>query len=374
MAKDYYATLGIRRDASQEEIKQAYRRLAREYHPDVRRDDPQANERFKEINEAYAVLSDPARRAQYDRFGRVDEVPAVDPTDLFGSFDDLFDMFFGGGPRRTRTRVRPVEEEEAVAGADLRAEVEVTLEEAASGVERTLTLTRLETCPVCFGTGREPNTSVETCPTCAGTGQVRYHHQTVFGYLTQVVTCRQCGGRGRVVRHPCRACGGAGRREAERQVTVRIPPGVETGTRLRVPEEGEAGVRGGPRGDLYVVVRVLPHPRFTRQGRDLICEVPVSMLQAALGDEIEIPALGETLRIAIPPGTQPGATLRLRGQGMPDLQGGRGDLYVRLRVEIPRDLTPEQRRLLKQVADLRGERVQPQRPSLWKKMKDLFTA
>lgn len=372
MVKDYYGTLGIAPGASQEEVKQAYRRLAREYHPDIRKDDPHANERFKEINEAYYVLGDPDRRLQYDRFGQVGDMPARDFGrdfgDLFSPFDDLFEMFFGG---RGRSAVQP-REDEAAAGADLRYDLEVSLEEAARGTEKTITFSRLDTCAVCFGTGRERGSTPETCPTCQGAGELRYRQQTVFGSFTQVTTCRDCGGRGTVIRHPCRECGGTGRREAGRELSVQVPPGVDTGTRLRLRGEGEGGIHGGPRGDLYVIVHVRRHPVFTREGADLSCEVPISMLQAALGDEIRIPGIDGETTLAIPPGTQPGTRLRLRGQGMPEPRGGRGDLYARLRVEIPPDLTPEQRQKLMELADLRGERVRPQKRSLWKKMKDLL--
>ncbi|MBI3975811.1 MAG: molecular chaperone DnaJ [Armatimonadetes bacterium] len=367
MAKDYYAILGIGQGATQNEVKAAYRRLAREFHPDVRKDDPQADERFKEINEAYYVLGDPDRRSQYDRFGQVGEMPAQGFGDIFSPFDDLFEVFFGRRGRAARARGA-----EAVGGADLRFDLAISLEEAATGVERTITLPRLETCPVCFGTGRERGGSPETCPTCRGAGELRYAQQTVFGHFTQVVTCRECGGRGTILRHPCPECEGTGRRETTRELTVKVPPGVDDGTRLRLPAEGEGGVRGGGRGDLYVVIRVAPHPTFTREGSDLFTEVPLTMLQAALGDEISVPGLDGAIPVAIPPGTQPGARLRLRDRGMPDLRGGKGDLYVRLRVVIPTDLTPPQRQTLLALADLRGEKVRPQRRSLWKKMKDLL--
>jgi len=368
MAKDYYDILGVPRGATQDQVKQAYRRLAREHHPDVRKDDPQANERFKEINEAYYVLGDPDRRLQYDRFGQVGEMPASGFGDAFSPFDDLFEMFFGRGPR-TATRTA---EDEALRGADLRYDLEVTLEEAARGVERTITFERLETCTTCFGTGRERGASPETCPTCRGAGEVRYQQQTVFGYFTQVATCRDCGGRGTILRHPCKECQGTGRRAGSRDLVVKVPPGADSGTRLRLPGEGEGGVHGGARGDLYVVIHVRPHPVFAREGADLFCEVPITMVQAAVGDEIAVPGIEEPTTLPIPPGTQPGVRLRLKGKGMPDLRGGRGDLYVRLRVEIPTDLSAEQQQTLLRLAELRGEQVRPQKRSLWKKMKGLL--
>jgi len=367
MAKDYYAILGIEQNATQDQVKAAYRRLAREFHPDVRKDDPQAEERFKQINEAYYVLGDPDRRSQYDRFGQVGEMPAGGVGDIFSPFDDLFEVFFGRRGRAARTGV-----DEAAGGADLRLDLEISLEEAASGVERGVTVPRLETCPVCFGTGREKGASPETCPTCRGSGELRYGQQTVFGAFTQVVTCRECGGRGVIVRHPCPECQGTGRREQTRDLTVTIPPGVDEGSRLRLPGEGEGGIRGGARGDLYVVIHVTPHRTFQREGADLFADVPITMLQAALGDEMEVPGLDGRIPIAIPPGTQPGARLRLRDHGMPDLRGGKGDLYVRLRVTIPTDLPAAQRDALVALAALRGETVRPQKRSLWKKMKGLL--
>ncbi len=369
MAKDYYSILGVERGATQDDVKAAYRRLAREFHPDVRKDDPQANEHFKEINEAYYVLGDPDRRVQYDRYGQVGDMPARDFGDAFNPFDDLFDMFFGRGPR-TATRTR---EGDALRGADLRYELEVSLEVAARGGERTIQFDRLETCTTCFGTGRERGAAPETCPTCRGSGELRYQQRTVFGYFTQVATCRECGGRGTIIRHPCPECRGTGRREGQRELVVKVPAGVDSGTRLRIPGEGEGGVHGGSRGDLYVFIRVSPHPIFTREGVDLFCEVPISMIQAAVGDEITVPGIGEETSVAIPPGTQPGTRLRLRGKGMPDLRGGTGDLYARLRVEIPKDLTTEEQKTLLHLADLRGEHVRPQKRSLWKKMKDLLS-
>lgn len=364
MARDYYEILNVPRDASLEEIKAAYRRLAREYHPDVRKDDPQAEERFKEINEAYQVLSDPQKRAEYDRLGRR-AAPAPGPADFRSPFDDLFEAFFGEPVRRR--------ERGPQRGADLRYDLEVTLEEAARGAERSVEVTRLETCASCFGTGTERGDGVQDCPACRGTGQLRYSRRTAFGHFTQITTCPRCGGEGAVLVNPCTRCGGAGRVEAQRTVTVRIPPGAEEGTTLRVPGEGEAGQHGGPRGDLYVVVHLSRHPVFQRKGLDLYADLKVSMVQAALGDEVEIPTLEGPERFSLPAGVQPGEVLTLRGRGMPDLRGRRGDLQLRVRVEVPRHLTPEQRRLLVELARTMGLHVKPQRRKFSDRVRDLLS-
>lgn len=362
---DYYDVLGVDRGATQDQIKQAFRRLAREHHPDVRKDDPKADERFKEINEAYQVLSDPERRAQYDRYGTVPRIPGVDPRESgFGPFEDFFDMFFG---RRATRADRDAPEP----GADLRYDLEVTLEEAASGVEETIEVARLETCPSCFGTGAERGSSPERCPTCQGAGEVRVSQRTVFGAFTQISTCHTCGGSGTVLRHPCRQCRGSGRAEVRKTLTISVPQGVDTGMRLRLPGEGEAGVRGGARGDLYVVVHVRPHPVFQRRGKDLLCSVSISISQAALGDEVEIPTLQGPLSHPVPAGVQPGTVITLKGKGMPDARG-RGDLHVRLDVRVPTDLTAEERQLLQQLALLRGRTVKPQRRKVRDKVKDLL--
>lgn len=365
-SRDLYEILGVDRRASQEEIKQAYRRLAREAHPDVRRDDPLATDRFKEINEAYTVLSDPARRTQYDHYGQVGG-----ETGPFGGgggpFGDLFDLFFGARGAGVRTERDAPEQ-----GADLRYDLEITLEDVATGAERRITLNRLETCPVCFGTGAETGSSPERCPTCKGTGEVRYSQRTVLGHITQIAACAQCRGTGTYIARPCANCRGAGQAEAKRDVSVSIPAGVEDGMHLRLNGEGEAGTRGGVRGDLFVVIHVAPHPVFTRRGRDLGCEAEISMIQAALGDEIRLTALDGEAALTIPPGTQPGAVVTLRGRGLRDLRGGRGHLHVSVRVTIPKQLTAEERGLLEQYSRLRGERRTRKRRPILKKVKDLL--
>ncbi|MDR7417130.1 MAG: molecular chaperone DnaJ [Armatimonadota bacterium] len=362
MPRDYYEILNVSPDATQEEIHRAYRRLAREYHPDVSKD-PQAEEKFKEINEAYQVLGDPQKRAEYDRMrrGGLERVP----LDFGSPFEDLFEAFFGG------MRVGAEEEPGPERGADLRYDLEITLEEAAHGTERTVELTRRETCPGCFGTGAERGGGWVTCPTCGGSGQTRFTQRTLLGTFTQISTCRRCAGHGRVLRNPCTRCGGTGRVEARRQLVVSVPAGVQEGARLRLPGEGEAGRYGGPRGDLYVVVHLQPHPVFERRGLDLYCTVPLSMTQAALGDEVEVPTLDGPKPVTVPPGTQPGEVLTLKGHGLPSLEGRRGDLHVRWEVRIPKSLSPKERQLLLEFARLRGERLKKP-PSLGKRVRDLL--
>ncbi|MDI6771586.1 MAG: molecular chaperone DnaJ [bacterium] len=371
-SRDLYEILGVDRRASQEEIKQVYRRLARETHPDVRRDDPHATERFKDVNEAYAVLSDPVKRSQYDRFGQVGS-EAGPFGGAAGPFEDLFEMFFGGRGRPARA-----EREGPERGSDMRYDLEVTLDEVASGVERRITVDRLETCPVCFGTGAQQGSSPERCPSCNGTGEVRHAQRTVFGHMTQVMTCGQCGGTGTYIARPCTSCRGAGQAEARKEITVTIPAGVEDGMHLRLAGEGEAGVRGGGRGDLFVVIHVAPHPVFARRGRDIYRDIELTMTQAVLGDEVELPGLEGTVPVKVPAGTQPGAKISVHGRGLPDLRGGRGSLHLTARVVIPTRLTREQRALLEELARLGGERPQGdekrkgKRKPILKKMQDLL--
>src|SRR3989442_4494898 len=362
---DFYQILGVDHNATQDEIKRAFRQLAREHHPDVRKDDPKANERFKEINEAYQVLSDPQRRAQYDRFGTVQHVPADDvPGGGFGPFDDIFDMFFG-------RRVAGVDRDAPEAGADLRTDLELSLEEAATGVEKTVEIERLETCPRCFGTGAERGSAPEQCPTCGGRGEVRRSQRTVFGSFTQISTCHTCGGTGTCPHPPWTPGRGGGAGPAKHTAPVKIPPGVDDGMRVRVKGEGEAGVRGGARGDLYAFIHLRPHKIFQRRGRDLFCSAPFTMYQAALGGEIEVPALDGPITRSVPPGTQPGTVLTVKGKGMPDTRGGRGDLHVQLDVRVPTDLSVEERKILEQLAAQRGQKVAP-RKKLSDKMKDML--
>ena len=336
--RDYYEILGVDRTAGETEIKKAYRQLAMKLHPDRNPGDKTAEERFKEINEAYAVLSDPDKRTQYERFGRVDLPQGVDLGGFGDLFEDIFEGFFSGGGRGGgRARVRR--------GDDLRYDLEVSLEEAAKGIETRLQIPRLEGCEACHGSGVEPGSKRVVCPTCKGRGQLRYQQ----GFLTVARTCPHCGGEGQVNRNPCKACGGEGRVAHERTLRVRIPAGAEDGTQLRLTGEGEGGMRGGPPGDLYVVVHVRQHPFFARHGNDLVCALPLTFPQVALGATVDVPVLDGTAKLEVPAGTQNGEILRLRGKGMPSLHGrGRGDACYQVVVEVPAKLTARQRELLEE--------------------------
>ncbi|MDI6710008.1 MAG: molecular chaperone DnaJ [Thermoanaerobacterales bacterium] len=373
--RDYYEVLGVSRDASPEEIKKAYRRLARQLHPDVNKDDPQAEAKFKEVAEAYAVLSDSERRSQYDRFGHAGpqgqgfDFSNFDPRDFgFGDFGlgDIFDMFFGGAGR---ARTGPQR------GRDLRLDLELTFREAAFGVEKEIEIPRTESCPECHGSGAAPGTNPRTCPQCHGRGQVSFVQQTAFGQFVQTRPCEVCHGTGRVIDNPCHRCRGAGQVRQTRKIKVRVPAGVDDDSRLRLAGEGEGGVRGGPPGDLYVYITVLPDKVFSRDGYNVTCDLPISFVQAALGDEVEVPTLEGTTRFKIPEGTQTGTVFRLRGKGIAILNGhGRGDQHVRVRVVTPTKLTERQRELLREFGRLGGEKTQPPgEKSFFEKVKDAFS-
>jgi molecular chaperone DnaJ len=361
--RDYYDSLGVDRSASREEIKAAYRKLAVKYHPDRNPGDKEAEERFKEAAEAYAVLSDADKRAQYDRFGEAglggQPFSGFDAS-IFGDFSDIlgnlfgFEGFFGGGRRRTGPE----------RGSDLRTTIAVSFNDMAVGVERQLTVPREENCEACGGSGAAPGAKTETCRSCGGRGQVRVSQ----GFFTMVRTCPQCGGSGKVVSNPCKECRGAGRVERQRKLKVNVPAGVEDGTRLRIVGEGEAGLRGGPPGDLYVVVRVEPHDLFVRDGADLHLEEEISAFVAALGAELEVPTLDGEEKLKVPAGAQPGDTVVLRGKGLPRMRrSGKGDLVVHLKVTVPRKLSTKQRELLQAVVKEGGER-----PNVFRKVRDLI--
>lgn len=360
---DHYAVLGVSRDASADELKRAYRKLARQYHPDANPNDPEAAEHFKEVNRAYEVLSDPQKRANYDAYGD-DRGPGAAGFSDFGGISDLFATFFGGGAPGGRQRG-------PTRGADVLAEVVLTLEEAAIGVEREVELTTLVECPECRGSGAEPGTHPSRCSDCGGTGEMRQVRRTVFGNVMTAAPCVRCGGRGEEITSPCRNCSGRGRVQETDTLTVQVPPGVDDGAQLRVTGRGEAGIRGGRSGDLYVAINVAPHDVFRRAGDDLACEVSVPMTVAALGGTVEMTTLEEPEPIEIEPGTQSGQVVRLRGRGMPRLGGrGRGELVGLLKVETPQDLSDEEAELLERFAKLRGERVGQR--GLFDKIKEAF--
>jgi molecular chaperone DnaJ len=381
--RDYYQVLGVERSAGEDELKKAYRKLAVKLHPDKNPGDKSAEEKFKELGEAYEVLSDPQRRAAYDRFGHA----AFDPRARagagrapggFGGFHDpfeifrevfggaaggsIFDEFFGGQSRRDPSG--------AERGADLRYDLEIGFEEAALGCEREISLTKGAPCDTCHGTGAEAGSGRKNCSACGGRGSV---DQVLGGFMRVRQTCPRCGGAGRIIERPCRICQGTGQREKTSKVTIRVPPGVDTGTRLRSTGNGEAGLRGGPPGDLYVVLHVQSHDIFQRDGDDLLCEMPISFVQAALGAELEVPTLEGSAQIRIPPGTQSGTVFRLKGKGVRSVQGyGTGDLHVRVVVEVPTRLNSAQRAKLEAFAELCDGDTNPQTRSFWERAKDLL--
>lgn len=366
--RDYYEVLGLGRDAAEQEIKGAYRKLALKFHPDRNPDDPDAEEKFKEASEAYSVLSDPQKRASYDRFGHAGLQGAAGGgfnPDAFADFSDILGDFFGfgdlfgGGRRRTR----------AQRGEDIRFDLELSFEEAVSGINAEIQVPRMEACGHCHGSGSEPGSGPTTCPTCHGRGEVLYQQS----FISIRRTCSTCRGSGQIIRNPCSQCRGSGYQQVQRKLKVNIPAGVDDGTRLRLSGEGQPGPQGGPSGDLYVFLKVKEHAFFERHEQDLHCAIPLNVAQAALGCEIEVPTLDEPQKLKIPEGTQNGAQFRLRGKGVPNLNGsGRGDLYVHIEVKIPTRLTREQRKLLEQLRDSLPVNNAPSEKGLFEKVKDYF--
>ena len=365
--KDYYELLGVNRSAGEDEIKKAYRKLALQHHPDRNPGDKQAEEKFKEVSEAYSVLSDAQKRSQYDQFGHAafgESGPFSGGFDFSGGFEDvfgdIFGEFFGGGGSRRRGRGR---------GEDLRYNLTLKFEEAAFGVEKKIKIPRHGPCETCRGTGAKAGTAPQTCPTCHGRGQVSFQQ----GFFSVSRTCSQCHGQGTIVKEPCATCGGAGRVRTMHTLSVKIPAGVDTGSRLKLRDEGETGPVGGVPGDLYVVIQTESHPIFVRDNLDIICDVPISFVQAALGAEIDVPMLDGKVKMKIPSGTQSGKVFRMKGKGIKDIQGlQQGDQHVRVIVETPTRLTAKQKELLKDFAELGGEEVNPLSKGFFDKVKELF--
>ena len=383
--RDYYQVLGVERTANAEEIKKAYRKLAVKFHPDKNPGDKGAEDKFKELGEAYEIISNPDKRAAYDRFGHQAFAQGGggggagygthDPFEVFrevfgggrgggGGGGGIFESIFGdgfaqeGGDRSGRGR-----------GSDLRYDMRITFEEAARGVEKEIEISKLQTCEVCHGAGAEPGSKVTTCSTCGGQGQVA----VARGFFNIAQTCPRCRGTGQTIEKPCRNCRGEGRVEKDAKIKIKIPAGVEDGTRLRSSGQGEGGTRGGPAGDLYVVLHVEPHAIFQREGTDMFCSVPISFAKAALGGEVKVPTLEGSAVLKVPAGTPSGKVFRLRGKGLPEVHGrGLGDLHVKLYVEVPTKLNNDQKQKLQQFADSCDEHTHPEETSFFRKAKDFF--
>jgi molecular chaperone DnaJ len=376
--RDYYEVLGINKGANEDEIKKAYRNLAKQHHPDVNQGKKESEAKFKEINEAYEVLGDKDKKAKYDQFGHA----GIDPNGFggagagggfgggFGGFEDIFDIFsnlggFGGSSSKGKTGPRQ--------GADLKYEVEIDFNEAAFGVKKEINITRNESCEECKGSGAKTGSAVETCKKCSGTGEIRYAQNTVFGRVVNVRPCEDCHGEGKIIKEPCPKCVGRGTVRKNRKITIDIPAGVDNGSVMPLRGEGEPGEKGGPKGDLYIYFRVKPHRLFKRDGLNLFCEIPISYVQAVLGAEISVPTLEENEKFELPDGTQTGTTFKLKGQGIPSLRSKvRGDLYFTVKIETPKKLSDKQKEALKHYADAMGEEITGRGKSFFDKVKDAF--
>jgi molecular chaperone DnaJ len=368
--RDYYEVLGVGREASDQAIKSAYRKLALKYHPDRSPDDPDAEEKFKEASEAYSILSDAQKRQVYDRFGHAglqggggqqgfNPDTFADFSDILGDFFGFGDLFGGGGGRRSR----------AQRGDDVRYDLEIGFEEAAAGLNAEIQVPRMETCERCHGNGCEPGSSPVACPSCHGRGEVTFQQ----GFLSIRRPCGSCRGAGQVIRHACSRCRGQGQKQANHKLKINIPPGVDSGTRLRLSGEGQAGANGGPAGDLYVVLKVRSHAFFERRDEDLHCAIPINVAQAILGCELEVPTLDAPQKVRVPEGTQSGAQFRIRHKGFPSLNGGhRGDLVVHIDVRIPEKLTREQRKLVEELRNSLPTDNAPSEKGLFEKVRDYF--
>ncbi|KAI4453346.1 dnaj 1 mitochondrial-related [Holotrichia oblita] len=375
--RDYYEVLGVSKEAGADDLKKAYRKMAKKYHPDLNPDNKEAEKHFKEVNEAYEVLGDEQKRSMYDRFGHQGVDPSAGGGQGYGGFNggfggfgfddlisDLFGGGFGGSSRRPQGPKR---------GRDLRCRVEIEFEQAVFGVEMEIGINRQEYCETCDGTGAKSGTSASTCPTCNGTGEVRYVQRTPIGSITNVRTCDACGGKGKIIKDKCTECGGDGRVRKARKIVVKIPAGIDHGQTISVTGEGDVGDKGASHGDLLVDVKVKKHKLFVRQGNDIMCDFPVTFVEATLGAEVEVPTLDGKVKYSIPEGTQTGTVFRFKGKGVPHLRGsGRGDQYVKVTVEIPKNLNEKQKGLLREFAELVDGSKYHQRKTFFDKMKDVL--
>lgn len=375
MAKrDYYEILGVSKDASKDEIKRAYRKLSKQYHPDINKE-PGADEKFKEISEAYEVLSDETKRAQYDQFGHAGANQDFDGfggfggfSDAgFGGFEDILNTFFGGGSTRRRNPNAPRQ------GADLQYTMTLTFEEAVFGKETDIEIPREEQCSTCHGSGAKSGTHPEECPYCHGSGQISTEQNTPFGRIVNRRVCHHCGGTGQVIKHKCPTCHGTGKVKKRKKIHIKIPAGIDNGQQLRVAGKGEPGINGGPNGDLYIIFQVKEHEFFERDGDDIYCEMPISFVQAALGDEIEVPTLHGKVKLKIPAGTQTNTKFRLRGKGVKSVHSTTpGDQHVIVRIVTPTKLTEKQKQLLREFAEISGKTPDEQTDTFFEKVKRAF--
>ncbi|WLD92135.1 molecular chaperone DnaJ [Alkalihalobacillus sp. AL-G] len=364
--RDYYDVLGVDKNASTDEMKKAYRKLARKYHPDVNKESD-AEQKFKEVKEAYDVLSDSQKKAHYDQFGHTDPNQGFGAggADFGGGFGDIFDMFFGGGGRRNPNAPRQ--------GADLQYTMTLKFEEAVFGKETDIQIPKEEECNTCFGSGAKPGTKPDTCSHCGGSGQLNVEQNTPFGRVVNRRVCHHCEGTGKFIKDKCSTCNGKGKVRKQKKIHVKIPAGIDHGQQIRVTGKGEPGENGGPSGDLYVVARIMPHEFYKRDGDDIFVDMPLTFMQVALGDEIEVPTLHGKVKLKIPAGTQSGTNFRLRGKGVPNVRGyGQGDQHVKVKVITPKNLNDRQRTLLREFAEISGETVDEQQDNLFSKVRRAF--
>lgn len=371
--RDYYEVLGISKGASEDEIKKAYKKMARKYHPDLNPDDKEAEEKFKEVNEAYEILSDPDKKARYDQYGHAGVDPnfgaggaGFDGSFDFGDLGDIFGSFFGGGfggGRRTNPNAPQ-------RGESIRMSLAISFEEAAFGCEKEVVVDRMEQCDTCRGNGCAPGTTPEICPDCHGTGQVQMRRQTPMGVFATSAPCTKCGGKGKIIHQPCKDCHGTGSVRKRKTIQASIPAGIDNGQTISIRGQGHAGKNGGPAGDLLITITVRPHELFRREGTSVLCEAPITFAQAVLGAELEIPTIDGKVKYDLPEGTQSGTTFRLKGKGIPAINGrGRGDQYVTVYIETPRNLNREQKEALKKFAESVGDNNYEERKKFFKKFK-----